>query len=293
MLSPLEKILLALLIFILMVGMGSTLTWDDFKKVLKAPKGIIIGFLSQFGFMPLIALGLAHGLSLPAAAALGLILVGCTPGGTTSNMFTYFSRGDLALSISMTVASTFTAVIMMPLLIWIYASGYAHGLKFIIPYKNIAGTLIIVIIPVLIGMFIRKRSLRVATIVEKIGSAMGILVIIFLIVTWVQRNHQMLSITSWQHFASAACLGLAGFAIGYGFSIITGLDPKQRRTISLETGIQNTPLTFAIILLTFPAKSHDEMLFLPILYAIGIVLTSSFVTILFRAINRREAQPVQ
>src|SRR6056297_3129972 len=90
-LYPIDKALLAVMILIIMFGMGASLTADDFKGAIRRPKLILVGFLSQFGFMPLIALGLSLILKLPPAAAIALILVGCLPGGTTSNLFAYFA----------------------------------------------------------------------------------------------------------------------------------------------------------------------------------------------------------
>ena len=119
-----DQILLALMIFIIMLGMGASLTMDDFRAVIRAPRGVFIGFLSQFGLMPFIAFSLATVLGFHPAFAISLILIGSLPGGTTSNMFTYFARGSVALSISMTTASTLLALLMMPVLLKLYTVGF-------------------------------------------------------------------------------------------------------------------------------------------------------------------------
>ncbi|MBV6492656.1 MAG: Pantothenate precursors transporter PanS [Turneriella sp.] len=287
MVTGIEKLGLAIMVFVLMFGMGATLTWADFSRSLKHPKAIIIGFLSQFGIMPALAFVLAKVFALPDTVALSLILVGCTPGGTTSNLFSYYAKGDVALSISMTTASTIGAVFMMPMLLLVYGSAYGHT-KFPLPYGNIASSLVIMLIPVIIGMYVRKKSHRAAQTCEKIGSWAGSLVIIFLLVQFFLRDNQTLKEASFSIFATAILLGVIGFVLGYGAAFFTGLTPKQSRTVSLETGIQNTPLTIALILATFPLTEQREALLLPILYAVFIVIDSLLASLLFRRMARNE-----
>jgi len=287
MLTSVEKIGLAIMIFVLMFGMGATLTWADFARGLKRPKALIIGFLSQFGIMPAVAFTLAKIFQLPDAIALSLILVGCTPGGTTSNLFSYYAKGDVALSISMTTASTLGAVVMMPLLLLVYGSAYGQT-KFPLPYGNIVSSLIVMLIPVVIGMYVRKKSHRAAQIGEKIGGWAGSLVILFLLGEFFVRNNQVLKDASFAIFASAILLGVVGFLFGYLTGFFTGLTPKECRTVSLETGIQNTPMTMALIIASFPAAQQREALLLPLLYAVFIVIDSVLVSLLFRLIARRE-----
>jgi len=287
MLTPIEKIGLAVMIFVLMFGMGATLTWTDFARTLKKPKALIIGFLSQFGIMPALAFGLAKIFNLPDAVALSLILVGCTPGGTTSNLFSYYSKGDVALSIAMTTASTLGAVVMMPLLLLTYGSAYGKT-QFPLPYGNIISTLVITLIPVVIGMYVRKLHHRAAQICEKAGGWAGILVIAFLMGEFFIRNGQLLREAPMGVFASAVLLGLVGFLFGYFAGFFTGLTPKQSRTVALETGIQNTPLTMALIIASFPLAQQQQALLLPILYAVFIVIDSVLVSILFRQMAKKD-----
>jgi bile acid transporter len=287
MLTPVEKLGLAIMIFVLMLGMGATLTWSDFSKALRRPKALIIGFLSQFGFMPALAYGLAKFFQLPDAVAISLILVGCTPGGTTSNLFTYYSRGDVALSISMTTASTIGAVVMMPLLLWFYGSAYGQG-RVALPMGSIVSTLVLTLIPVAIGMYLRKRSESAAKTTEKIGGAAGTLVVLFLLGEFFVRHTQLLRETPLAIFAAAILLGLVGFMLGYGAGFVTRLTPRQSRTVALETGIQNTPLTMAIIVASFPAEQQAAALVLPILYAVFIVIDSIVVSGFFRFLAKND-----
>lgn len=286
MLSSLETIGLPLMIFVLMLGMGATLTRKDFAVALKHPKGILIGMLSQFGFMPLLAFGIAKVLQLPDLVAISLLMVGSTPGGTTSNLFTYYSRGDVSLSISMTVASSIAAIVMMPLLVGLYVGGLNTDIQ--VPYVKIIATILIMLIPVAIGMAVRGKSAAKAKTLEKVGSLTGMLVIVLLIGSFVARERALLASTSPSIYLGILILCFGGFALGYHGSRLAKLPKPMARTVSLETGIQNTPLTMAVIVASFPAEQHAELLVLPLLYAITIVLCSCVVTTLFRRWSHAE-----
>ncbi len=283
MLSSMEQAGLAIMIFVLMLGMGATLSPSDFGRALKRPKGILIGMVSQFGVMPLLAFLIARALGLPDLVAISLIMVGATPGGTTSNLFTHFSRGDLSLSISMTVASSLAAIVMMPLLVGIYVTSLDTPIE--VPLAKIIASIVIVLIPVGIGMGIRQRSESAARRLEKLGSVFGILIIVFLIISFTIRELNLFASTSGAIYASVTLISFGGFIIGYWGSRMTGLSPKTARTVSLETGIQNTPITMGIILVSFPEANHAEMMTLPLIYALSIVIFSCLVTLVYRRIS--------
>lgn len=290
-----DKILLAIMIFVIMLGMGSSLTVDDFKAVGRRPKGVLIGFLSQFGLMPLLALGLSTILQLHPAFAISLILVGSLHGGTTSNMFTYFSRGSVALSISMTTASTMLALVMMPLILEFYTRSFVAELsasqgntEFMIPTGNIISSLVLVLLPVVLGMILRRKSPVWAKTAEDTAGFVGIIVILYLITTSFTRHAILFAQTPWNIYAGAVGLGLAGFFFGFWFSRFWGVYPVFQRAISLETGIQNGPVAFAVIMLSFTGNVQNMMLWLAILYSTTIVLTSSIITLLYRHYGRRD-----
>jgi len=295
-LNRVDQILLIFMILIIMFGMGASLTPRDFSHALTRPRAIIIGFLSQFGLMPLLALGLAVLLDLPPALAIALILVGCLPGGSTSNMFAYFARGAVALSISMTAASTMLALVMMPLLLEWYASGFAAEIQaglatedsdttFIIPHKNIILSLLFVLLPVFLGMVLRRFSPSWAKTAEDTASFTGIIVILFLVISVTIRHGSLFIRTPSEIYLASIGIGLSGFLFGYGMAKLFRLPYRYRRTISLETGIQNGPIAFAIILLSFTDPWMNEMLWLAILYSTFIVITSSLVTLWYRRIG--------
>jgi len=284
MVGAFEQAMLAALILVIMLGLGASLTPKDFVLALKKPQGLLIGFVSQFGFMPLIAFLLALALDLPPAYAIGLIIMGAMPGGTTSNMFAYFSKGNLALSMLMTVNSTVFALFMTPLVLGLYGAFVLTG-DVRIPLANVTATLVLLLVPVGIGMLIRRWNANVGATIELIGSAMAVFFIVVLLVTWVPANYALLAESAWQIYAASILLGICGFACGYGLSALLRLHPRNARTVSLETGIQNGPLAIAIVLLSFPAELAQDVVFVPALYSLFIVITSTALTLRFRRAN--------
>jgi BASS family bile acid:Na+ symporter len=286
MLSDTETKLLGVMMMVIMLGMGASLTFKDFAIALRKPQGIVVGLLCQYGLMPLLAFLLATALQLPPAYAVGLILMGCMPGGTTSNIFTYFSKGTLSLSILMTMSSTLVAVVMVPLTLAFYSQGIQGEWQ--IPRENVIQVLVVLLVPTVIGIALRKWNANVGAVVEMIGGLLGVVVILFLIVSWVPRNWQLLLQTGFPVYTASIGLGLAGFALGYGLSRLLRQDNRRARTIALETGIQNGPLAVLIVLLTFSGTQQQDVLLVPVLYSLFIVLTSSAVTVWFRRITVRE-----
>jgi bile acid:Na+ symporter, BASS family len=297
MVGAFEQAVLAAMIFVIMLGMGASLTPRDFVLAIKRPYGMMIGLLSQYGFMPCIGLMLALVLPVSDPVKIGIVIMACMPGGTTSNIFTYFSRGNLALSVLMTVNSTVVGVLMIPLLILasVKVLATAGGLSIIVPTQNIIVTLILLLVPVAIGMLIRKWNANVGALVELTGGALGVGFILLLLLTWVPRNWQFLKGTPLSVFVGAIGLGVLGFLFGYWFSKLLRLHPRNARTVALETGIQNGPLAIAIVAFTFVgplAPIQQQVMAIPALYSLFIVISSTALTLWFRRANAAEEQKI-
>ncbi len=295
-----EQIMLVALVFVIMFGLGAGLTPRDFASALRRPQGLIIGWVTQFGIMPFLAFLLIVGLLLQlpedyaAAVAIGALLMGSVPAGTTSNIFTFFSKGNLALSVMMTTNSTLWALLMTPLALVVYGTRFMPaGSELQIPVENIVVTLVILLVPVAVGMLIRRYSPNVGAVMELMGGFFGLFFIVFLMVTWVPRNWILLTITPWQVYAVAVCLGLFGITIAYGIARAIRLHPMNARTVGLETGIQNGPLAIAIVLLTFSdSPVLGNLLLVPALYSLFIVIVATIVTFYFRRANLAEEQKI-
>lgn len=286
MLSDTETKLLGVMMMVIMLGMGASLTFKDFAIALRKPAGVAIGLLCQYGIMPLLAFLLAKALALPPAYAVGLILMGCMPGGTTSNIFAYFSKGALSLSILMTISSTIIAVVMVPITLAFYSSGIEGQWQ--IPRENVIQVLFVLLVPTLLGVALRKWNANAGAVIEMLGGLLGVVVILFLIISWVPRNWHLLLETGLPVYTASIGLGLAGFLLGYALSRALRQDTRRARTIALETGIQNGPLAVLIVLLSFSGEQQQLVLLVPVLYSLFIVLTSAAVTVWFRRLTTRE-----
>lgn len=286
MLGPIEKAALALLLIVLMAGMGAALSVDQFKKVARAPKGLLIGLASQFGWMPLVAWALGRVLELDPLIALSLIVVGCTPGGTTSNLFAYYTRADLALSISMTVVSSVVAVVAMPSILFLYTRSLGLG-ALEVPFGGIATTLGLMLVPLSLGMWLRHHNKERAAALERLGGFSGIAVLALLIVSGLVRNRELLLSLPAAHIVAALALGALGMGLGYLGARLLGLEVEQRRAVSFETGIQNSPLAIAVVIASFPAASADQMLPIPLLYALLVLVSATVVTFVMRRLDDR------
>ncbi len=289
MLTPLETTLLGVMMMVIMLGMGASMTFRDFLIAFRKPKGILVGLLSQFAIMPFLGYSLAVLLNLPPPMIVGLILIACMPGGTTSNIFAYFSKGVLALSIMMTTVSTIVAVAMVPLLLSFYSGLAGVSGDYVIPASSVAPILVVLLVPTALGMFLRKLNPNIGATIELLGSMIGVLVILFLIVTWIPRNYQMLLETGPSVYLASIGIGLTGMLLGYWLARALRQDSNRARTISLETGIQNGPLAALVVTLSFTGIQQQEVLFIPILYSLFIVITSSLITLWYRRTATREA----
>jgi BASS family bile acid:Na+ symporter len=295
-----EQTLLRIFILIIMFGLGAGLTPKDFGLAIRRPWGLVIGWITQFGIMPLTAYLLVVALLLPftqgpevAFIALGALIMGAVPAGTTSNLFTYFSKGNLALSVTMTVNSTLWAFVMTPFMLWIYSGLLDFDESLSVDFGELAIVIVGLVIPVGLGMLVRRLSANAGAILELIGGVFGLLFIPFLIAIWVPRNWQLLLTTEWPTYAVAIGLGVVGITVAYIIAKAIRLHPMNARTIALETGIQNGPLAIAVIVAVYIDNPFlDSILLIPALYSLFIVLISTVVTLIFRRANVAEEQKI-
>lgn len=295
-----EQTLLRVFILVIMFGLGAGLTPRDFGLALRRPWGLIIGWVTQFGIMPLTAYLLVVTVLLPfttgpevAFIALGALIMGAVPAGTTSNLFTYFSKGNLALSVTMTVNSTLWAFVMTPLMLFIYSNLLNFDEALSIDFRELATVIVGLIIPVGLGMLVRRLSANAGAVLELVGGVFGVLFIPFLIAIWVPRNWQLLLTTEWPTYAVSIGLGAIGITVAYFIAKAIRLHPMNVRTIALETGIQNGPLAVAVIVAVYiDSPGLDSILLVPALYSLFIVLISTVVTFIFRRANVAEEQKI-
>ena len=247
------KLMIILLLFLVMIGMGLTLTGKDFTILISKPKGIIIGEILQFGIMPLVAVALGYLLGFPKSYPyiyVGMILITAIPGGVTSNLMTHYAKGDVALSVSLTSLSTVLSIFFVPLLLNAYCADIPD-VK--VPTKTIALTIIVlVIIPLGIGMLFRKLNETLAKKLIPVFSLLGIIALLFLIVAGILSNLEGFADTQ-RHgvrfYSMVFLLTSSGMVIGGLVPALFKVINFQTRAISLETGLRNASLAMTIALL--------------------------------------------
>ena len=234
---------------LIMFGMGLTLNVNDFKVVFSRPKDVLIGCLAQFTIMPLMAWVLTKAFELPADLALGVILVGCCPGGTASNVITYLAKGDLALSVGMTATSTLLAPLMTPFLTWLMAGTFvdvdAWGMLLSIVY--------VVIAPIVVGFLIQKYLPTFTRHAVAYLPAFSSLMITLLVGIIVGHNADKLLAGGLIILTVVILHNLSGLALGYGIGRLLGLSHAKRAAISIEVGMQNSGLASGLATLHFAA----------------------------------------
>ena len=229
------------LLGIVMFGMGLTLKPQDFKVVFSRPKEIIIGFLAQFILMPLIAFVLIKTFRLPPELAVGVMLVGTCPGGTSSNVMTYMSKGDVALSVGMTIVSTIFAPILTPLLTKFYI-GQVVDVKVMAMFLSIVK---VVLIPIVLGLIINHFFGKVTEALGKVLPAVSTLAIVAIVAAVVSASSAKLLNalnTSLMIVFVVMLHNLLGYATGYGVGKLLRLKQTKCRALSIEVGMQNSGL---------------------------------------------------
>ena len=247
--GALKPTLINPLLGVVMFGMGLTLKLEDFKVVFSRPKDVIIGCLAQFIVMPLLAWLLARGFSLSDELALGVVLVGCCPGGTASNVITYLAKGDLALSVGMTGVSTLLAPLLTPFLTWLLV-GQHVDVDMVSMFLSI---LWVVILPIVAGLLFRSLLPKFTESAVAYLPALSSLAIAFIVAIVVSANSAKLMVGGWLIILVVMLHNLCGLLLGYGVARMLGLELKKRVAISIEVGMQNSGLASSLATLHFAA----------------------------------------
>ena len=230
------------LLGIVMFGMGLTLKVSDFKVVFSRPKDIIIGFIAQFTLMPLIAFLLAKAFNLPTEIAVGVILVGTCPGGTSSNVMTYLSKGDVPLSVGMTAVSTLFAPLMTPLLTLLYA-GQRVDVNAVAMFLSIVK---VVLVPIALGLVCNYFFEKVTRQIVRILPLISTIAIIMIIASVVSANSARLKTVGVMVVIVVILHNLLGYATGFGVGKLLRLNTTKCRALSIEVGMQNSGLATSL-----------------------------------------------
>lgn len=248
-LNHLKPAIISPLLGVIMFGMGLTLRWEDFRVVFTRPCDVIIGCIAQFTIMPMLAWILARLFSLDDALTIGVLLVGCCPGGTASNVITYLAKGDLALSVGMTSVSTLIAPVMTPLLVLLLAGKNID----VNVTAMILSILWVVILPIAAGLLVKRlwpQQTEQATAYLPALSSLAIATIVMIVIA---ASAQKLLTGGLIIIVVVMLHNLFGISVGYGIGRLLRLPPPKRKALSIEVGMQNSGLASSLATLHFAA----------------------------------------
>ncbi|HHW7473408.1 TPA: bile acid:sodium symporter family protein [Mannheimia haemolytica] len=238
------------LLGIVMLGMGLTLTFKDFAEVTKNPKSVIIGVIAQFVVMPSVAYGLAKAFNLPADLAIGVILVGCCPGGTSSNVITYLARGNTALSVACTTISTLLAPVLTPAIFYLFASQWLE----INATAMFISVLQMVLLPIFVGVVIRTIFKQKVEQFSQTMPLISVIAIVLIVTAVVSVSRDRIIESGLLIFAVVALHNGLGYLIGYLASRLLKLPIADSKAVAIEVGMQNSGLGAALAALHFKAN---------------------------------------
>jgi BASS family bile acid:Na+ symporter len=250
--SPLIEIGLPVSLMIIMGGMGLGLTPDDFHRVVTRPRAMFVGTVAQIVLIPLLALGIAEVMSLTPAIAVGLVIIAACPGGTTSNIFTLLARGNVALSITLTVIASMITILTIPiftnLALGLHGAGAGEQTVKLPVVRTVFTLLVVTVLPVLVGMFIRHRSLSFAEKAEPHVGKFGLVVLILIIAGIVYGTRNEIIALVAQAGPAATALSIVGIGIGFASSKLLGVTREDGLTIAIEVGIKNATIGLMVTL---------------------------------------------
>ena len=276
--------IMVLVLAFVMLCMGLTLTVDDFRRIARMPRAVAIGFAAQYSIMPLLAWGVAQALHLPPHFAVGLILVGCCPGGTASNLVTYIAGADVALSVVMTVCSTMAAIILTPLLTQLLVGAMVPVDTWLL-FKQ---TLQVVIIPVVLGVLLNRTAPGLVARMMPVAPLLSVIGVCFICAVVFAAHAEAILAYGLELILATALLHGGGFLMGYNFAQMFGYQGQSARTISIEVGMQNSGLAIVLAKQAFPLLPLA-----PVVGAVSAVMHSllgSLLAVLWRTRVPRLAQ---
>ncbi|XP_070559753.1 ileal sodium/bile acid cotransporter-like [Ptychodera flava] len=268
-----NQILINITLAFIMIAMGCTMTLQDIKQILVKPVAITVGALCQFGIMPTLGFAFAHIFKLSPNMAIGTIIVSSCPGGLASNFFTYWTEGDITLSVCMTTVSNILGIGMMPWCIYLYSQSWINlSTTLLPPTISIVISLLLLLVPVVIGMLIQwklpKFAYRLAFALNLLMNASFVIFTVIYVVAFFPMFKE-----SWRPYAVGILYPLTAFAAGFLVAWLFKRNKHQCRTIAFETGIQNSALALSLINLLIienieEAATLSEMVVVPLFHAI-------------------------
>lgn len=242
---------------IIMLSMGLTLDFEDFKRVLKIPRSILLGVFLQYSIMPFLGFSLAKAFGLPIDYMIGLVLVACCPGGTASNVVCFIARTNVALSVTLTTCSTLIAVLATPLLTTWLVESLARDLLGVQIQVDTLGLLIktfkVVVLPVVAGIFLNHYFHSWVKKINPYTPFLAVLSIVFIVDFILAAKKGDIVNTGLPLIAAVVVLHIMGFLLGYLLSRVLRFEKQDAQTVSIEVGMQNSGLATELARSNFAA----------------------------------------
>lgn len=267
--SVFATVALPIALAVIMTVLGLALTPADFRRVVVLPRGVAIGLSNLIVISPLLAFAVAEAYALDPALAVGLVILGAAPGGTMANMLTHLARGDTALSITLTAISSVAAVITVPLYLELATNHFgAGGFDDDVGMGGVvARVLLITVIPLSLGMYIRSRSPERVAAIEPRAKAIALGLFLLVVIGAVISEYERVLDNLDDVAAAAVTLNVAAMAVAFAISRVARLDDRQSTAIAIELGIHNATLAIAVAatistVLTIPAAVYSAFMFI-------------------------------
>ena len=266
---------LSILLQVAMFGMGATLTIKDFARILKMPKGVFVGAVLQFSIMPFLGWIVSKALDLPPELMLGMILLGASPGGISSNVITYLAKGNVALSVTMTAVSTLLAPVMTPLMVYLYARQNID-VNYVGMFWSILAT---VVVPVALGLIangLMNRWEWDQKLAEKRLAATSMIAICLICGLIAAKSQEQIVRVGAVLLLAVFLHNTFGYLLGYWGGRLAGLNEQDSRTVAIEVGLQNGGMAanLAADVLKNPSAAIAPALFAPVMNVTGSILAS-------------------
>lgn len=264
---------LPLALGIIMLGLGLSLTLDDFKRVIFYPKAIFIGLICQMILLPIICFSIAIVFKLPPELAVGLMLLAASPGGATANLYSHLSKGDVALNISLTAVNSLLTLFTLPFIVN-FSIGYFLESGQVIPmqFKKVMEVFAIVLVPVTIGMFIRSKSPSISSKLDKPVKIISALFLVLIIAATIVKEKSQIALYFQQVGLASLVFNIMSMAIGYYIPMLFKIAKKQAVAIGMEIGIHNGTLAIYIALSVI---GNSAMSIPPAVYSLIMFFTAA------------------
>ena len=275
-------------LFIIMLGMGLALKPVDFKLVMVRPKAVALGVFAQMVILPLMAYLIVTAFGLSGAVAVGVMILALCPGGTTSNLYTYLAKGDIALSVTLTSVVSLLAPFTVPVMIVLFMGLLmGDGQQVELPViKTIIQLIVITILPISIGMFIHHKKPEFSAKAEKPVKIFSVLFLLFIVILIVFKNIEQMGSYFAQAGLAALVLNIACLVVGYSIAKLAKLNEAQSKAIAIEVGFQNGTLAIVIAL---SMLQNTEMAIAATCYSLIMFVTGGIFAWL---LNRKNGDPV-